>query len=278
MKYPIIFFSTIIICIIAAALLFNSYYTPCEEKKPYRLSTTNKDTLQIVFIGDSWAFFHKPHDLVASEMLSDMLQYPVRFRSFGMCGLTSKEIYEQLFDNDSLKHFLQKGCHYCAISAGINDTYKKMSKDYYAKSMEAIMQFFLYNNVTPLLIEIPDYDIEKCYQRQTVSRKALRQLSMLVNNTPIDCKQMFRKALDSILTDYKEKVILLHYQDWNSHYAEDINHFYQEDGLHLNAVGYSALDRQIGFCLLKQINSFNSKDNKNEFKKEKKSNVFPYLK
>jgi hypothetical protein len=107
------------------------------------LSTTNKDTLQIVFIGDSWAFFHKPHDLVASEMLSDMLQYPVRFRSFGVCGLTSKEIYEQLFYNDSLKHFLYKGCHYCVLSAGINDTYKKMSTDYYAKSMEAILQFFL---------------------------------------------------------------------------------------------------------------------------------------
>ena len=255
MKYCIIFISIIIICIFTAGLLFYSYYAPCKSEKPYRLSTVNKDTLQIVFIGDSWAFFHEPHDLKASEMLSGMLQHPVSFRSFGVCGLTSKEIYEQLFYNDRLKHFLHKGCHYCILSAGINDTYKKMSKDYYVKSIEAILHFFLYNNVTPLLIEIPDYDIEKCYQRQTATRKALRQLSMLVNNTPIDCKQMFREALDITLTNYKEKVILLHYQDWNSHYADDLQHFYKEDGLHLNAVGYSALDRQIGFCLLRQINN-----------------------
>lgn len=259
MKYCIIFISIIIICIFTAGIFFNSYYTPGKPKKPYRLSTTNKDTLQIIFIGDSWAFFHKSHDLEASEMLSDILQHPVSFRSFGVCGLTSKEIYEQLFNNESLKLFLHKGCHYCVLSAGINDTYKKMSKDYYAKSMEAIMLFFLYNNVTPLLIEIPDYDIVKCYHRQTVTRKALRQVSMFVNNTPIDCKQMFREALDCILTNYKEKVILLHYQDWNSHYTEDLHHFYQEDGLHLNAAGYSALDRQIGFCLLRQTNYFNSK-------------------
>ena len=260
MKYHILFFSTIIICIFTAGVIFNCYYTPCKTKDPYRLSTANKDTLQIIFIGDSWAFFHKPHDSKSSEMLSNLLQHPVNFQSFGVCGLTSKEIYEQLFYNDSLKNFLYKGCHYCVLSVGINDTYKKMSTEYYTKNMKAILHFFLYNNVTPLLIEIPDYDIEKCYQRKTVIRKALRQLSMLVNNIPIDCKQMFREALDSILTDYKEEVILLHYQDWNSNYAEDLQHFYEEDGLHLNAVGYSALDRQIGFCLLRQINYLNSKN------------------
>ena len=278
MKYPILFFSTIIICIFTAGLIFNNYYTPCKTKKPYRLSTANKDTIQIVFIGDSWAFFHKPHDSEASEMLSDMLQQPVNFQSFGVCGLTSKEMYEQLFYNDSLKHFLYKGSHYCVLSAGINDTYKKMSTDYYAKSMEAILQFFLYNNVIPLIIEIPDYDIEKCYHRQTATRKLLRQLSMFVNNIPIDCKQMFRETLDSIFSDYKGKAILLHYQTWNSHYTEDLQHLYKEDGLHLNAVGYSILDQQIGVCLLRQINYFNSKNNKNECDKEKKGNVFPYLK
>ena len=254
MKYRIILFSTFLICIFIISLIFNGYYTPCKTIPPYQLSTANKDTLQIVFIGDSWAFFHEPRDIEASEMLSDILKHPVIFRSFGICGLTSKEIYEQLFYNDSLKHFLQKGCHYCVISAGINDTYKKMSKDYYVKSMEAIINFFLYNNVTPLLIEIPDYDIEKCYQRQTLTRKVLRQFSMLVNNTPIDCKQIFREALDSILSDYyKEKVVILNYKVWNNHYAEDLDHFYQKDGLHLNAMGYSVLDRQIGLCLLKQI-------------------------
>ncbi len=254
MKYRIILFSTFFICIFIISFIFYGYYTPCKTLPPYRISTANKDTLQIIFIGDSWAFFHEPLDIEASKMLSDMIKQPVNFRSFGICGLTSKEIYEQLFYNDSLKYFLQKGCHYCVISAGINDTYKKMSKDYYVKSMEAIINFFLYNNVTPLLIEIPDYDIEKCYQRQTVTRKVLRQFSMLVNNTPLDCKLIFRKALDSILCEYKEKVIILHYKEWNNHYEEDLDQLYQKDGLHLNAMGYSVFDKQIGLCLLKQIN------------------------
>lgn len=253
MKYRILLISILIVALILGYYIFHSYYAPCKIEKPIQLPIIEKDTIQITFIGDSWAFLHKPYDNEASVMLSKMLQQPVRFRSFGICGLTSREIYEQLFSNINLQYFLNEGCHYCVLSAGINDTYKKMSKEYYAQSMNAIIDFLLFNNITPLILEIPDYDIEKCYNRQTLIKKALRLFSSYINQTPIDCKQIFREALDSILTKYKGKVLKLNYHDWNGHFSEDRQKLYLEDGLHLNSNGYFALDQCIGFCMLKQI-------------------------
>ena len=252
----------ILIIIGGICIVSYNYYAEPSQRPPYKFHHfISSDTLNIAFIGDSWALLHRNHSCLIDKILEDSLNQTVKIYSYGLSGMTSKMIYENMFNNEDFKHFLQKRNYkYCYISAGINDTYKKMSKDYYAKSMEALLRFFIYNNVTPILIDIPDYNIEKCYQRQTVTRKALRQLSMFVNNTPIDCKHLFRKTLDSILTDYKGKVILLHYKEWNSHYAKDLQLFYQEDGLHLNSAGYSALDRQIGLCLLKQANySFKKK-------------------
>ena len=71
----------------------------------------------------------------------------------------------------------------------------------------------------------------------------------------MDCKQMFREALDAILSHYKGKVFVLHYKEWNGNFIEDQQQLYLDDGLHLNATGYSILDRNIGLCLLKQINN-----------------------
>lgn len=251
MKYRIFLLLVLISCLVLGFQIIHSYYAPCKTKTPVQLPIVEKDTLQIAFIGDSWAFLHKPHDGEASVILSKMLQQPVRFRSFGICGFTSREICEQLYTNASLQRFLCEGCDYCVISAGINDTYKKMSSDYYAKSIEAIIQFFLFNRITPIIIEIPDYDIMKCYKQQTISRKVIRQLSMFITNTPIDCKHIFREALDCIIGDYKEKVDVLRYREWNGNYADDLRQLYLEDGLHLNASGYSVLDKHIGLHLLK---------------------------
>lgn len=223
------------------------YYAPPSPKQPYHISN-HEDTLRIAYIGDSWAYMHKDHRCRISQLLEDTLHRPVRVHTYGICGLTSKEIYENMFGNSDLKHFLQKrGYAYCFVSAGINDTYKKMSTSYYQHSMDDIIQFLLFNNIRPIILEIPDYDISKSFERQKYSRKILRRLSMLVNNTPLDCKQIFRDAFDELIRvkGYQEKVSIIRYKSWNNDYLDDLTQLYLDDGLHLNENGYTKLDSVI---------------------------------
>lgn len=172
---------------------------------------------------------------------------PVVVNSYGIGGLTSKEIYNALFELDILKHFIEKGYDYCFISAGINDTYKKMSTSYYQESMDCIIQFLLANHIHPIIQEVPDYNITKAYDNQKTDKKLLRQISMQINGTDLDCKQQFRAALDELVqkNGYQDKVSIVRCKSWNNNYEKDLNELYTDDQMHLNENGYSVLDSVI---------------------------------
>lgn len=222
---------------------------------PYKLSNDN-DTLRIAYIGDSWAFMHNKHQCKIVQILKEAIQKPIEVHSFGVCGLTSKEIYENLFLNNSFKVFLQnKGFSYCFLSAGINDCNKKTGVNIYKQSINFIIQFLLKNNIRPIILEIPDYDIKKSFQDQKSSRKVIRRISMWVTNTPMDCKQLFREALNELIidNDYQEKVNIIRYKTWNNNYYDDLNKLYLNDRLHLNEQGYSKLDSAIAKEILSSM-------------------------
>ena len=247
MKRMIIFLFIIVITLLFIGKLFNSYYSPSKERTPYQTTKHDDDTLRIAFIGDSWAFMHKSHSCQLSTMIEKKIHRPVIVKSHGICGLTSKEIYEAFFENNSYKEFMMYGFDYCIISAGINDTYKKMSVNYYKKSMDCIIRFMLANHIRPIILEIPDYNIEKAYERQTSLRKILRQLSMFINDTPLDCKQLFRESLDELIKEkgYEQEINVIRYKEWNANYDEDLKTLYVGDGMHLNEDGYANLDSTI---------------------------------
>lgn len=223
------------------------YYGMPEYRCPYQTLMHADDTIRIAYIGDSWAFGHKYHYCHIAEMIEKKWKKPVKVSSYGIGGLTSKEIYHALFELKDFQKFMQKGYDYCYISAGINDCYKKIGASYYKYSMDAIIQFLLANNIRPIIQEIPDYDILKAYDRQTTSKKWTRRLSMLVTGSSLDCKQDYRDALNELLTqkNYTEDIIIIRYQSWNSNYEKDLKQFYIEDGMHLNDYGYQALDSAI---------------------------------
>lgn len=252
----------IAICIIIGIVYsFYRYYAPPKLRQPYQTNTTPDDTLRIAFIGDSWAFMHKYHECMIPQLLQDSLHRPVKVHSYGVCGLTSKEIYENIFDNNDFKQFLSKRRYeYCYVSAGINDTYKKMSTSYYQQSMDGIIQFLLSNHIHPIIQEIPDYDINLSFERQKTSRKILRRLSMIINNTPLDCKQLFRDALEELIHEkkYSNKVSIIRYKSWNGNDDNDLDNLYRSDRLHLNDNGYVTLDRAITKEILNQITTEHS--------------------
>ena len=246
----------LVTCIIAGiTYVAYQYYASPRMRKPY-LMMYQEDTLRIAYIGDSWAFMHKDHDCEMSKLITDTLHRPVSVHSYGICGLTSKEIYENIYENADFKHFLQKRPYeYCFISAGINDTYKKMSISYYRHSMKGIIQFLLANDIHPIILEIPDYDIQKAYNWQKSLRKILRDVTMFINNVPVDCKQMYRDALQELVNQkgYHNKISIIKYKSWNNNYQDDLQHLYLKDGMHLNSVGYAKLDSAIVDVITKQL-------------------------
>ena len=234
----------IVIILIGLGYGMYYYYAPPKEHEPYPTEKNIDDTIRIAYIGDSWAFFHQPYDMRLSEILSKKLNRPAKVISLGFCGRSSKEIYWKLFDEPIMKSFISRGYDYCIISAGINDSNKKMSTLYYKRSIDYIINFMLFNNITPIIIEIPDYDIEKMYRWEMPSRKVLRRFSRLVTGTSVNCKKDFRQALNNLLTEseYKDKVHVIRYKAWNSNYKEDQITLYEDDGVHLNEKGYAILD------------------------------------
>ena len=233
---------------------FYSYYLPPTEHQPYAIPQEHEDTLHIAFIGDSWAFMHRKHDYQISQILRDSLHRPVKVHSHGICGQTSKEFYENIFNDADLKQFLQERKYeYCIISLGINDTYKKMSTIYYKKSMEFIIRFFLANNIHPIMLEIPDYDIRKAFEKQSYSRKILRYISMYINDIPLDCRHLFRKILNNMILDEVKtsKVSIIRYLSWNRNGKKDMETLYLSDGIHLNEKGYMILDSCVARTCIK---------------------------
>lgn len=250
MKKKYLLLSLLLSCIcIWLVHIINGYYAGPQLREPYRINKKQNDSiLRIAYIGDSWAFMHQKHNCHISKLLEDTLHCPTKVDSYGMCGLTSKKIYENLFINNDFKHFIQQNKYdYCFLSAGINDTYKKMSTKYYKQSMDGIIQFLIENHIHPIILEIPDYNIQKSFDRQMMSRKVLRRLSMIINDTPLDCKQVFRDALNELIREkgYQDKIIIIRYQSWNNDFLNDQRELYLDDGMHLKEKGYAKLDSMI---------------------------------
>lgn len=253
----------ILIAIIHISKRLYIYYSPAKEREIYKTTKHDDDTLRIAYIGDSWAFGHsdswtfgpKPHTCRIASLIKEDLHIPVIVESFGIGGLTSKEVYYSLFDIDSLKFIMKKGCDYCYISAGINDTHKKMSTSYYKNSMDCIIRFMLQNNIHPIIQEVPDYNIIKFFNGQETSKKIKRRLSMFINNIPLDCKQQFRDALDELIAEkgYQNKVSIVRYKLWNNDYANDLQDLYIGDQLHLNYKGYERLDSVIAKTIIEDV-------------------------
>ena len=253
-QYTYLFITVCILIVLAYS--FCHYYAPPKLRQPYQINVAPDDTLRIAFIGDSWAFLHKGHKCMIPQILQDSLHRHVKVHSYGLCGYTSKEIYEEMFNNNDLRAFMCKRRYdYIIISAGINDVNKKTSKKYYKDSMEGIIGFLLSNNIHPIILEIPDFDVYKIYRWWRTDKRLLRIVSMRINNVPIDCKQIFRDTLDSLLSEKGDwnKISIIKYKSWNNDYSRDLKQLYLDDGLHLNKYGYAILDSVIAKEILKQI-------------------------
>ena len=231
-----------IICGYMAIPAYN-YYAPPSEQDIYTCQQNSDDTLRLAMIGDSWVSFHYPFNYTLENLISQKAQKPVKISAYGLCGKTSKEIYHSIFNDKTMQDLLKQGADYCFISIGINDTYKKIGADYYAQSTSYILRFLIQNNIKPILLEIPDYDIYYAYEHQSIEKKFLRQLSMLVTGSKLDCREDYRQALMRQIqeTGIEKQITILQFP-----YSME---YYQPDRMHLNNKGYQLLDSCIASVL-----------------------------
>ena len=234
-----------IIAILCGCLVIPAYnyYAPATELDVYECHHHSDDTLRIAMIGDSWVFYHYLFNDTLASKIRQNTGKPVKVNAYGQCGKTSKEVYQSIFNDQSMQTLLSQGADYCFVSVGINDSYKKMGANYYSKSTAYILHFLIQNGIKPILLTIPNYDISYTYERQTTDKKMLRQLSMLITRSQLDCREDYRQALMQELqkTGLENRITLLRFP-----YSLD---YYQSDRMHLNTQGYQMLDSIICACI-----------------------------
>lgn len=244
MKRKYIFLPILIIVLLCIIPTKKAYqlYSISTELPIYPCQQHHDDTLRIIIVGDSWAFMHQPYDDSLANLIHEQTGKPTRVTSYGICGVTSKGFYQHVHTDDSLRLFLQNGADYCFISLGINDTYHKTGAHNYACHTIYLLRFLLQNNIKPILMEIPDYDIIYTYDHQTVARKILRKFSMAVTNSQKDCRKDYRDMLAKELSTSNiiSHVTLFPVIKYDST-------LFASDRMHLNEKGYARLDSTLAY-------------------------------
>lgn len=226
---------------------YRNYYSISQEHPELTMHPSDDDTLRIAFIGDSWAYLHESHSCQIAQMLSDTLHTRVSVISAGENGATSKRIYDLLSFDSPLRKTLQTSPHYCVVSAGINDCNLKKGGDFYQEHMRLLADVLLQHQITPVFLEIPDYDIMGVYNRSGTLTRLRRRFSMLVTDSQKDCREQYRQALDDMLRkrNYTNRIVVLRKDLWNPLGVDDPRQLYLSDGIHLNERGYEILDAAI---------------------------------
>ena len=236
------------------------YYTPAQKQQQLNVRNHNDDTLRIAYIGDSWADGHKKHNCIIDSIISKTIGKIAKVRTAGVSGLTSKNIYYGIFRNDSIRDVIEWGPDYCFVVAGINDSDRKMGKGYYKENMRLIIESMLENQITPVILDIPSFDIEFSFKRRTRLIKLQYLASMVLTYSKMDCIDDYRNAYHDLIVkqNWNNRVITISTNDWNPEGYNDKRGLYDEGLMHLNAKGYHVLDS----CIAKKIiNHFRASSN-----------------
>ena len=256
----------VFVIILTCLFLINSlpYYSPAIKQSGLTVMQRDDDTIRIAYIGDSWADGHKEVKCVIDSLVCFATGRPVVVRITGISGLTSKNIYYGIFKNDPIRKVIEWGPDFCFVVAGINDTDRKMGKGYYKENMRLIIELLLEKHITPVVLEIPSYDIRFSYKRRSRQIKIQYLISMLLTWSKMDCIQDYRDAYNSLIKEQKweRKVITISYKDWNPDGYKDIRGLYDGGLMHLNANGYSVLDSCISKKIIEYINDFSNRGNR----------------
>lgn len=254
-KYKIVVF--VLLAIVVAFVCYYSYcpcYRPAVKQTGLNVLHHNDDTIRIAYIGDSWAYNHKEMKCVIDSTIQAQIGKPVQLRNVGAGGLTSKEIYKGIFANKEFKSVVEWGPDFCFVSAGINDSNIKNGRDNYKENMRLLTSLLLDNHITPVILEIPYYDIYHTFWEMSFVPMYRSIRSMLWTMSPINCIDSYSNAYNDLVNEqqWQNDVITIRRDYWNPNGYEGQKELYTSDRMHLNQDGYFVLDS----CIASQIVTF----------------------
>lgn len=231
---------------------------------------SNDDTLRVAVIGDSWAEWHMTLncDTLFQQYGGRLTTKPIKCMTRGKGGAKSKDVYYYMFreytQEFSWMHdictqpLLEQHPDYCVVMVGINDTWKKRPVSYYAGNYRLIIRLLLANNIRPVVMEIPDFEMGEWLNIHRKRKRFLYRIYSYFNGVVADDITPFRNGLKEMLKDTRlgDSVLFIPANHWipqDHHYSEEI---YQTDHIHLNYQGYHVLDS----CIVSEIiNDYNQR-------------------
>ena len=223
----------------------------------------NDDTLRVAVIGDSWAEFHMTLncDTLIETYGGRLTTKPIKCMTRGRGGAKTKDVYYYMFRSHTQEYswmhdlctqpLLEEHPDYCVIMVGINDTWKKRPISYYTGNYRLIIRLLLANQIRPVVMEIPDFEMGEWLDTHRRRQRYLYRIYSYFTGVVEDDITPFRDGLREMLkeTGLGDSVLFIPADRWipkNHQYSEEI---YQEDHVHINYQGYHLLDS----CIVTEI-------------------------
>ena len=261
---PMLLFVVLSILGFAAYHFVDKEFMVAKELPYYHVSPrSDDDTIRVAVIGDSWAHFHKTFscDALFEQYAGRWTPLKVKCQSRGKGGALSKEVYHLMFRNQLPQNswwddfctqpLIEEHPDYCVVMTGINDTWKKRPVSYYAGNCRHIIRLLLANDIRPVVMEIPDFEMGKWLDTNRRPQRFIFRIYSYFTDVVEDDITPFRKGLKDMLneTGFVDSILYIPADNWlpkNHHYSEDI---YNIDHIHLNYQGYHLLDS----CMASEI-------------------------
>lgn len=202
----------------------------------------NTNRLNIGIIGDSWVSSQPLHSILQNKLSQKRINSKVIGASHP--GATSKMIYENIFlpntENFSSKFIIENTPKYCIVIAGINDSFRGFGKEFYAEHMLKIINTLLHYNITPIILEIPNFGIEHSQRYRNKISVYRDKIWFGIKNEDYKELQGYRSLLKEKVNEQKlnDKVFFIS-NNSNLDFHQN-NNLYRE-ALHLNEKGYDKL-------------------------------------
>lgn len=232
------------------------------------------DTLRVAVIGDSWAEYHMTLecDTIFCRFARRLTSQPVKCFSIGHSGKTTKEVYYEMFRDRTVEHswdrdrcsqpLMEQHPDYCIIMAGINDMRLSKPKEYYVGNYRWIIDLLVYNNIRPVVMEMPGVDLKVFNESRKFYKRWMFDVLSWLTKIDYSSGQVYRDAMKQMLqeTGLDQKVLFIPISAWNSGGVHANPELYLDDRLHLNMDGYHVLDSCMAVDIVKDYqNRINKK-------------------
>lgn len=197
--------------------------------------------INIAIIGDSWAYYASERGL-CTTLDGLFLEKGIKTltKNSGVPGARSKDIYNYLLSPERtihpIRNLIESGTNYAILFCGINDQNGQYGPDFYSYHILNIMALLVEAGITPIYIELPEWNIKELYGKYDLWRYSCYKLLCGITSKQFDetaTTNIYRQAFYDKLNQsaIKDHIIFIKWEDIKS------DNIWADD-LHLNETGY----------------------------------------